>query len=188
MEVFYNLQRSNYEEIVSYSPKFYPKIKEMDAIYRFAGWTLDCAAKDMEKCFALQFTSNLHLDKEALERAEKFLKLKIDESKSINDRAKLVLAAWNTQGNISAERISELIYALISPDVGVEISFDDILRINIDTISSDASGQKELQEFLERMLPAHIQWQVIYSAPVEGQIYASAAILQADILNIKQGG
>ena len=41
MEVFNNRQRSGYEEISSYSPKFYRQIKEMDAVYRFAGMNAD---------------------------------------------------------------------------------------------------------------------------------------------------
>ena len=34
MIVFNNQQRSGYEEIASYSPRFYRGIKEMDAIFR----------------------------------------------------------------------------------------------------------------------------------------------------------
>ncbi len=191
MNVFHNLQRSNYEEIISYSPKFYTNIKEMDAIYRFAGWTLDCMAADMEKCFELQFITNLHLDKEALERMEAFLKIEADISKSLYERMKIVLTTWNTQGNISANTIKELIYAIISSDVGVEISFENqVLTISIDSISINKDGQKELHDFLTRMLPAHIKWQVIYSAPRTGQIFKAVAILDAEILNIvqKEGG
>ena len=38
MEVFNNQQRSGYEEIVSYGPKWWAEFREMDANYRFAGW------------------------------------------------------------------------------------------------------------------------------------------------------
>lgn len=48
MIVFHNQQKTGYEEIVSYGPRFYPQIKEMDAIYRFAGWTVDQMAADLE--------------------------------------------------------------------------------------------------------------------------------------------
>lgn len=41
MLVFNNQQRSGYEEIASYSPRYYRSIKEMDAVFRLAGWLTD---------------------------------------------------------------------------------------------------------------------------------------------------
>ena len=48
MLVFNNQQRSGYEEIASYSPRYYRSIKEMDAVFRLAGWLIDLMAQDME--------------------------------------------------------------------------------------------------------------------------------------------
>ena len=41
MLVFNNQQRSGYEEIASYSPRYYRSIKEMDAVFRLAGWIIE---------------------------------------------------------------------------------------------------------------------------------------------------
>ena len=49
MLIFNNQQRSGYEEILSYSPEYYKQIREMDAIFRFAGYTVDMMAAYLEK-------------------------------------------------------------------------------------------------------------------------------------------
>ena len=58
MEVFNNQQRSGYEEIVSYGPKWWTEFREMDANYRFAGWTLDLMAHWLERVVNNQFPAN----------------------------------------------------------------------------------------------------------------------------------
>lgn len=58
MEVFNNQQRSGYEEIVSYGPKWWTEFREMDANYRFAGWTLDLMAYWLERVVNNQFPAN----------------------------------------------------------------------------------------------------------------------------------
>ena len=58
MEVFNNQQRSGYEEIASYGPKWWTEFREMDANYRFAGWTLDLMAYWMERVVNNQFPAN----------------------------------------------------------------------------------------------------------------------------------
>ena len=45
--VFYNQQRSGYEELLSYGPLFYRDLLEMDTNYRFAGKTLDVGAESL---------------------------------------------------------------------------------------------------------------------------------------------
>ena len=55
MLVFNNQQRSGYEEIASYSPRYYRSIKEMDMVFRLAGWIIDLMAQDMEDMVAFQF-------------------------------------------------------------------------------------------------------------------------------------
>ena len=63
MLVYNNQQRSGYEEIASYSPRYYRNIKEMDAVFRLAGWLLDLMAQNMEDMVAFQFLK--YMDDEA---------------------------------------------------------------------------------------------------------------------------
>ena len=54
MLVFNNQQRNGYEEIASYSPRYYRGIKEMDAVFRLEGWLIGLMAQDMEDVVAFQ--------------------------------------------------------------------------------------------------------------------------------------
>ena len=49
MEIFGNRWRPNYDEIVSYGPRWLTEYREMDANYRYAGWTLDLMACWLER-------------------------------------------------------------------------------------------------------------------------------------------
>ena len=49
---------SGYEEIASYSPRYYRRIKEMDAVFRLAGWIIDLMAQDMEDMGGRSLTGN----------------------------------------------------------------------------------------------------------------------------------
>ena len=71
--VFYNQQRSGYEELLSYGPLFYRDLLEMDTNYRFAGKTLDVGAEGLEKLMQDQFIDTA--DEETISRWEKWLNL-----------------------------------------------------------------------------------------------------------------
>ena len=43
------LLRSGYEEVKSYGPSWWPEYREMNAVYKYAGWTLDLMAHFLEK-------------------------------------------------------------------------------------------------------------------------------------------
>ena len=66
--VFYNQQRSGYEELLSYGPLFYRDLLEMDTNYRFAGKTLDVGAEGLEKLMQDQFIDTA--DEETISRWE----------------------------------------------------------------------------------------------------------------------
>ena len=90
MLVFNNQQRSGYEEIASYSPRYYRSIKEMDAVFRLAGRLIDFMAQDMEDMVAFQFLK--YMNDEVLTRYETFLGIKKDESKTLDERKAYISA------------------------------------------------------------------------------------------------
>ena len=70
-DVFYNRVRSGYEELMSYYPNFWKEILEMRVNNRFAGYTLDRAAGDMEQAVLDQFFETS--SQEMVLRYERFL-------------------------------------------------------------------------------------------------------------------
>ena len=87
-DVFYNRERSGYEEITSYMPRFWREIREMDANNRFAGRTLDDAATAMENFVRNWFFDTM--DEATLTDYENFLGLTGFGIRSIQDRHPLV--------------------------------------------------------------------------------------------------
>ena len=68
--VFYNQQRSGYEELLSYGPLFYRDLLEMDTNYRFCRKkALDVGAEGLEKLMQDQFIDTA--DEETISRWEK---------------------------------------------------------------------------------------------------------------------
>ena len=107
MLVFNNQQRSGYEEIVSYSPRYYGRIKEMDAVFRLAGMFIDLMAKDLEGVMELQFVR--YMDGEPLTRLENFLGINVNKEQSVEERRKTVLSYFFKSGGASGMNIKKLI-------------------------------------------------------------------------------
>lgn len=165
MLVFNNQQRSGYDEIVSYGPKFYPSIKEMDAIYRFAGWTLDLMAADLEKLVSYQFLN--YMDDEALTRFEKFLGIPYDGSKTIEERKTLAYANWSSSGKMSKTKIASIVNAFAECECTV--SFENSV-LNIDMVFKDDPTvyMDDIRELLRKTIPAHIE--ILYKGKVDTNI------------------
>ena len=88
-DIFGNLERSGYEEIASYGPPFLTELKEMDAVFRFAGFLTDMMARNMELIVDNQFISLM--DSQTLETIEKLIDIQMDEKISLENQKKNVL-------------------------------------------------------------------------------------------------
>ena len=89
-DVFYNWQRSGYEELRSYIPLWWNEILEMRANNAFAGYTLDHVAGDMEQLVKNWFFDTM--DEATLTEYENFLGITGFGIKDMNDRRALVKA------------------------------------------------------------------------------------------------
>lgn len=154
MLVFNNQQRTGYEEIVSYAPHFYPQIKEMDAIYRFAGWTCDLMATDLEKLVAMQFIK--YMDDELLARYESFIGIDRDYSKTLEERKTISLAKSNSSGKISKSKIQSIVNSFVECDCRVSLDDSDIV---VDMMFRDnpAKYMNYIREILQKEIPAHMK-------------------------------
>ena len=55
-DIFGNLQSPGSDELKSYIPKYWNGIREMNANNTFAGYTIDCMAKDLQQLAQDRFT------------------------------------------------------------------------------------------------------------------------------------
>ena len=109
-DVFYNRQRSGFEEINSYMPKYILVFLEMQANNKFAGYTLDLVAAEMENFVKNWFFDTM--DEATLTQYENFLGLTGFGVLNIQDRRNLVKASWIGGQKMSRPRIKALVKAV----------------------------------------------------------------------------
>lgn len=153
--VFYNQERSGYEELVSYGPYFYKEILEMDANYRFAGKTLDIMAEGLESIVSNQFIDSA--DEDTILRMEKWLGIDTDFSRTLEDRRKKVKLVWNGGEKLSGSFIKSLVRSYTGCEDDPTVKMTTYLSINAYITSNKAVYISDLVEQLEKMKPAHIR-------------------------------
>lgn len=183
MNVFHNQQKTGYEEIVSYGPRFYPQIREMDAIYRFAGWTVDQMAADLENLIGKQFVMNM--DPMQLTFYEQLFQLPV-EGLSLEERRKQVFTYIYGNGKLSASKIAAFITVLYGEDSVTTIVMEEGLVISILTAGLTDAAHQQLIGYLNRVLPAHISYDIIYEKFMAGNIYTGAVWHDTEILEVRQ--
>ena len=107
MEVFFNRQRPGYDEIKSYGPRWWTEYREMDAVYRFAGWTLDLMAYWLERLVNNQFPATA--DEHAIEMFEDVLGIDPEPGATLEDRRRTVGAYYSGNSKLSESVIKQII-------------------------------------------------------------------------------
>lgn len=158
MVIFHNRDRPNYEEVVSYGPKWWTEYREMDANYRFAGWTLDLMAYFLEQTVKNQFPSQA--DERTIAMFERMLRIEYDAEMTLEERRRAVAAFYSGTGHLSRSVILQLIKAYTGHDG--DVYWDgDILCIVFDNNDTYRISIALLQKILDRRMPAHIAYRTM---------------------------
>lgn len=157
MLVFNNQQQNGYEEIASYSPRYYRSIKEMDAVFRLAGWIIDLMAQDMEDMVAFQFLK--YMDDEVLTRYEVFLGIMKDANKTLEERKAFINALLIGSGKLSADKIIAIIKQFVDCECSIELSGVE-LYINMIFKDNPSTYMGDIRNLIKRKVPAHLE--IIY--------------------------
>lgn len=158
MEVFNNQQRSGYEEIVSYGPKWWTEFREMDANYRFAGWTLDLMAYWLERVVNNQFPANA--DERTITTVfEPALGIEPEPDETLEERRKTVAAYWSGTGKLSKTVIQSIIKAYTGCES--ELWWNGIkLQIRIFCDEDGQFSQRKIHNIISRRYPAHLSFTI----------------------------
>lgn len=174
MEIFHNRDRPNYEEVISYGPKWLTGYREMDANYQYAGWTLDLMAYWLERIIHNVFP--LYADEETITQLEKFLGLEYDPSLSLETRRKVVAAFYYFgYGKLSKTTIVNLIKAYTGCDSDVAYDGQAFL-IEIDGRELPVLIDDKLLSIISRRMPAHLGYAVNIIKEARGKVYAGCGI------------
>lgn len=159
MEIFLNNTRPNYEEITSYGPKWLTEFREMDANYRYAGWTLDLAAFFMERIINNLFPE--YADEQTIFMLEKILLIEYDTPYiDMEERRRTVATYFYGIGKLNRTSIISMaeqytgckcadvywkkyvLYIAVEGDLDQAISWD--------------YNYNKLAKILKRRMPAHL--------------------------------
>lgn len=182
-DIFYNRQQSGYAELMSYYPSFWKGILEMRVNNKFAGYTLDRAAADLEQAVLDQFFETCSVA--MLRRYEIFLNLD-NSDKDLEDRRRFLKIAWNGTGKISVGKIVRAIMEFYDDSVEVDAAFTDHFEFFIRALNADALADGNIERYLQSVIPAHIAFAVVYERPVRCRFYAAGGVAFGEVMEIRQ--
>lgn len=155
-EIFWNRQRSGYEEIMSYTPGYYKEIKEMDANFRFAGWTTDLMALGLEKLMSEQIIPECSIA--MLGRLESFFGQN-GAGLTEQERRKNLIVLMTGYGKMSAQKIQEIVKTYLGCECQVYWTGQQ-LQIRLAYISGIETKLDAVTKIFSDRIPAHISYLV----------------------------
>lgn len=158
-DVFYNRQNSGYDELVSYQPKYYQNIDEMQVINRFGGYTTDKMADDLEQFVSDQFIDSCCV--KMLNRFETFLGITGYEKRSIDERRSIVKVNWIGNIKMNRTQIKALIRAYCGCDSEVHFAHEVIIVAKISESNSTIYAG-DLLDIFNKRIPSHLKWTAVF--------------------------
>lgn len=189
--MFYNnYYSSNYEELLTYYPKFYRDVLEMRAVLEAEGKIADDLQANIEQVFDDCFIDTA--DESTIRSLEKFLFLGLYKQRSLEERRRLVKSLFVGSGKVSASMLSEMISAYTGAAVTVTFEpFDaegnNKLNIEFDRGSDRTLYMSDILTLIEKRIPAHIEHEsaVVYSFPVGVEKHAKSYLYAYDLCGTK---
>jgi hypothetical protein len=187
MKWFYDRQyASNYDELISYYPRYYRDVREMVAILQADGKLLDGAQDAIEQVYNNNFID--YMDEQTVKVFESLLCIKQRKSRTLEERRRLIKAYFVGFGKLSATLLSEMIRAYTGSDPFIKFEPFDLQRNNMLYIS--VSPQDECDFFtgdvidiVSQKIPAHIPYRLtfeykvrttpLYVAPAPSGLYCT---------------
>lgn len=148
-----------YEELLTFYPRFYREVFEMDEILRTHGDLLNTAMDDIDRTFINAFIDEA--DEATIEKWERFLYIGINRQISLDERRRLVKSYLIGSGKISGSLIEEMVKTFTGAESSVDFrEFDEernnALFIEMETDENLTPLMPPLRTLLRKKIPAHI--------------------------------
>lgn len=156
--------KCKYDELITFYPRFYRDVFEMDAILRAEGELADGISSGIDLVIANNFVDSM--DEDTIYLLEKFLGITLMRSRTLEERRRMLKTYFAGQGKVSATRISEMIYAYTGAETTCEFyPFDGEGNNRLDVIFERGSEAviylSDIYTLLSKMLPAHIEYRAM---------------------------
>ena len=160
---------SNYAELVTFYPRFYANVLEMQAVLQAEGVALDEFMENAQRVFDDAFIDTM--DEDTVSQLEDFLKLKLYKQRTLEERKRLLKTLFVGHGRLSADLIRQTVSAYTGSDVDLYLApinrtignpyyepGDNRLYINYLRGSEPVFYINDVDTLLSRLIPAHLDY------------------------------
>lgn len=153
---------NNFEELITYYPRFYRDVFEMVEILKAHGRVADGIETNIEQTYLNCFID--YADEATIAQLEKFLNIGLNKSRTLEERRRLVKSYFVGFGKVSASMISEMIQSYTGAQVDIRFEpFDEagnnMLYINFKRGDEPTLYMSDINLLLSKKIPAHIAYQ-----------------------------
>ena len=154
----------NYDELITYYPKFYRNVFEMDAILRAYGDLADGMEDSIER--VLNNTLIDTADEETITRLEKFYRINLVKERSLEDRRRMLKACRVGNGKLSASVLAAMITSYTGADTEIVFEpYDEAgnnrLEIRFERGAEQTIYIIDILTLLSKKIPAHLVYQAM---------------------------
>lgn len=171
MKFYEKYYASNYEELITYYPRFYRDVFEMVEILKAQGRIADGMEGNIEQAFLNGFID--YADEATISKLERFLEIGLNRNRTLEERRRLVKSYFIGFGKISASLICQMIGAYTNAPVSCRFEpFDEegnnLLYIDFQRSGNETIYMSDILTLLSKKLPAHIAYrpELVYRFPV----------------------
>ena len=166
----------NYDELITYYPKFYRDVLEMRAILEAHGAVLDELEDNIELVFFNNFIDTA--DEQTVSDLEKFLDIKLNRSRSLEVRRRFVKSFFVGFGKVSASILEAIISSYTHDTVKSRFEpFDsagnNMLHLEYRRGDVPTLYLEDITFLISKKMPAHIFWHAMLTYHTEAGIGAN---------------
>lgn len=162
MKFYEKTFENNYEELITYYPRFYREVYEMVEILKAHGSVADGIEANIEQTYLNSFID--YADEATITKLEKFLMIGLNKSRTLEERRRLVKSYFVGFGKVSSTMLEEMIQSYTG--AAVESRFEpsdeegnNTLYINFQRGNEPTLYMSDINILLGKKIPAHINWQ-----------------------------
>lgn len=159
MKFYEKYYANNYDELITYYPRFYRNVFEMAEILKAHGRILDGVERNIEQVYRNSFID--HADEATISKLENFLKIGQNKNRTLEERRRLVKSYFVGSGKISASKIYQMIAVYTDSPVTCKLEpFDDEgnnrLYIEIQSNEEETICTRDIFALLSKKIPANL--------------------------------
>lgn len=152
---------SNYDELITYYPRYYRDVFEMVEILKAHGRIADELEANIETTYLNCFID--YADEATITKLEKFLMIGLNKSRTLEERRRLVKSYFVGFGKVSASMLAEMIASYTGAAVNIYFEpFDDEgnnrLYIEFERGEEPMLYMSDINLLLSKKIPAHIEY------------------------------